>query len=368
VKPDSPLADAAVEILRKRLPPAWTADLVEESSGDDTDLTLNVGTPGVGQRSVLVEVKKSFRPADLDALVGGLTRRLRAAVGATPIVLISEYLSPRSRELLTAEDVGYIDLSGNVRLVIDYPGLFVESIGAERGPSTTSAQASTTLRGALAGRLVRFLADVRPPYRVDDIASATGLSRGYISRLLEFLADEALITRAPRGPVLAIDWPALLRRRAQLVDLLKTNNANSFIAPNGARAALEALRNEQFPPDATITGSFGAYRRTAVAAPTLLAFYTLSQSAMVRTRLGLLPADEGFDVVVLRPPNDIVFHLCEVEERIRYAAPSQIAIDCLSGPGRMPSEGEALMEWMADNEDRWRKPDIDTYMHASTRN
>jgi hypothetical protein len=42
-----------------------------------------------------------------------------------------------------------------------------------------------------------------------------------------------------------------------------------------------------------------------------------------------------------------------------WAAPSQVAIDCLSGSGRMPSEGEALLEWMRRHEGRWRCQSID---------
>lgn len=35
---------------------------------------------------------------------------------------------------------------------------------------------------------------------------------------------------------------------------------------------------------------------------------------------------------------------------------SQLVLDCLSGPGRLPAEGEALLEWMTNHEDEWRGP------------
>ncbi len=41
-----------------------------------------------------------------------------------------------------------------------------------------------------------------------------------------------------------------------------------------------------------------------------------------------------------------------------YVAPSQTAVDCLTGNGRMPSEGEAVIEWMANNEAKWRKASL----------
>ena len=39
---------------------------------------------------------------------------------------------------------------------------------------------------------------------------------------------------------------------------------------------------------------------------------------------------------------------------IRYVSPSQVVVDCLTGNGRMPSEGEALLNWMLANEQEWR--------------
>jgi hypothetical protein len=39
---------------------------------------------------------------------------------------------------------------------------------------------------------------------------------------------------------------------------------------------------------------------------------------------------------------------------ISYVAPSQAVADLLTGPGRNPSEAEALLDWMRKNEDAWR--------------
>ena len=41
-------------------------------------------------------------------------------------------------------------------------------------------------------------------------------------------------------------------------------------------------------------------------------------------------------------------------EGIRYAALAQVVADLLTSPGRGPSEGEALIDWMKANENAWR--------------
>jgi hypothetical protein len=73
---------------------------------------------------------------------------------------------------------------------------------------------------------------------------------------------------------------------------------------------------------------------------------------------GLLPADRGANVVLLRPFDDVVWERTMVEDRVSYVSPSQVAVDCLTGNGRMPSEGEALLTWMVGNEEEWRMASV----------
>jgi hypothetical protein len=330
---------------------------VELAESELQGKTLTVGTVG-HQKMAFVEVRPSFKPGDLDALMGAMARRLRS--GPMPIIVISEALSRKAREVLTTEDIGYVDLTGNVRISFDYPPVFVEFAGGRAAPAQ---QQDTSLRGAKAARLIRFLCDVKEPYGVLDIEAGARLSRGYVSRLLDRLVEEALIERAPRGPVTRVEWPALIRRRAQDVTLLRTNTTSTFIARGGLEGLLASLPQSPMASDLVVTGSFAAYRLAPVARPTLLALYsTQRQSAAIAREFGLMDAPEGGDVVVLRPPNEIAVQPFDTVDGVRYAAPSQVAIDCLSGPGRMPAEGDALLEWMEKNVDDWRSPSIDVYL------
>ena len=42
------------------------------------------------------------------------------------------------------------------------------------------------------------------------------------------------------------------------------------------------------------------------------------------------------------------------EGGLTYVSPTQVALDCLAGNGRMPAEGEAVLTWLAENESAWR--------------
>lgn len=184
--------------------------------------------------------------------------------------------------------------------------------------------------------MVRSLTEVTPPYGVTDIEDATDVSRGYVSKVLDRLAEEALIQREPRGPVEQVDWPALLRTRGRSVDLLKTNTAQTYVTPNGATAALEQLTESPLAGELVVAGSFAAVRQAPVAAPSLLALY-LDPSGQfgfddVQDQLGLFPTNADADLVLLRPPNMRVLDGQRVENGVRFANIPQLVIDCLGEP------------------------------------
>lgn len=97
------------------------------------------------------------------------------------------------------------------------------------------------LRGAMAGRVARVLVDGMTPFALTAVAAAAGVDRGYTTRILDGLADQALIERAPRGQVTDVDWPALVRARAPHLDLLARPAAKGFVSPAGAHRTLEGL-------------------------------------------------------------------------------------------------------------------------------
>lgn len=238
--------------------------------------------------------------------------------------------------------------------------------GARQDPRATKPRGSA-IRGAKAGAVVRVLVDTAPPYTGADIARAAGVNEGYLSRILDTLADEGLIDRERAGPVTGVDWPAIMQRRARALDLFRPVGTYRYISRQGTSALLDRLRSrpsvDRTPP--TVTGSFGAARIAPVAAPSLLVVYTMNPREL-EAELELLPAEAGADTVLIRPDNNVAFARAAPDGGMAWAAPSQVAIDCLAGTGRMPSEGEALIGWMRQNTGAWRYPSIRALLADAT--
>lgn len=372
ISEETELIDRAVELLSGWLPPSWTAVRAERQIAGPYGQTSSRVDAVVDLRgsnanaTFAVEAKLSFEPRDVERLLPGLSRTLRSLAGNIPLLVVATWLSARTQELLRDEGINYVDLTGNAWIWLDYPAVFIRNTGATRNPEPLKRELAR-VRGPKARRLVRTLIDARAPYGVRDLAEAAELAPGYVSRLLDALDRDALVDRSRKGEVVAADYPGLLRRWAETYDVLKSNEAKRFIAPEGAAKLLESIKAVPSNGRVAVTGSFAAVRLAPVAAPALLLAYVENVSAII-DGLNLLPADEGANVVLLRPFDQVVWQGVSRDDGIAYVAPSQIAADCLTGTGRMPSEGEAIIAWMTENEDRWRvqslrdlvKPDRDT--------
>lgn len=358
---ETTLVDVAVSWLAERMPSAWIverATRTELDSGNGTtpraDALIALRAPNGVYTTLAVETRAQMEPRDVERLLPGLARSLRALAGFVSLLVVAPWLSERTQELLASENINYLDLTGNALLKLDNPAVFIQSQGARRNPNPPE-RGPASIRGAKAARLVRLLADVKPPYGVREVAAAAGLTAGYVSRLLDALDRDALVRRGRRGIVEDVDVLALLRAWAANYDVFKRDLVSSFVAGKGASEPLGRLATATTPT--LVTGSFAAVRLAPVAAPSMLVVYCQDVAATA-DQLGLLPADEGANVSLLRPFDDVVWAGASTDDGVSYAAPSQVAVDCLTGNGRMPAEGEALLGWMADHEDQWRAREL----------
>jgi hypothetical protein len=352
------LIEKAVSWLQSRLPSTWEiersrrSDLQGPNLGADAALDIK-GNKGTST-TLLVQAKRSFSPRDADQLLAGMTRAFKTMYPFVPILAVAEWISPQARERLRDNAINYVDITGNAWLSLDNPAVFISAEGSARNPKPTPP-GKARVQGPKAGRLIRWLIDIRPPYGVRNLAAAAHLSQSYVSRLLEALDEEALVERNRRGSVESLDITRLLRRWTETYSVLRSNEAMSFIASRGATDALDRVRDVS--QRTAISGSFAAVRRAPVAAPALLAVYT-DQPTALADALDLLPADAGGNVLLLRPFDPVVWARTSIDDGITYVADSQAAADCLTGNGRMPAEGQALLEWMTANESAWRLPEL----------
>ena len=281
-----------------------------------------------------------------------LAAQFQRVAGVDAMLLVAPYLSPRTRELLAAAGLSYLDATGSVRLALDHPSILIELNGATTDPwRSERAQPIASLKGPVAGRVVRALCDFRPPYGVLALAAKSRTTPSSVSRVVNFLEREAFVRREGRGRIVEVGWAGLVQRWSEDYSFTRANRVRTFLEPRGLPALLDKLRSSEL--HYAVTGSFAATELAPVAAARAVTIY-LDQAAPASDQLGLLPAERGANVLVAQPFDPVVFDRTWTRGDLVYAAPSQVVADLLTGPGRAPAEGAALIQWMQRHESDWR--------------
>ena len=358
------LLDTAAKAIGTRLPRQWRlldrdGGMAVRSPQDSTrriDTIWEIRDPDGLSSDIIVEVKaNSVEPR----LVGSVesefkalsSSRCRQASGNPAFMLVSTYLSPLTRERLAEAGISYADSTGNIRFAIERPAVYIETQGAERNPFREE-RPLRSLKGARAGRAARGLLDYRTPFGTRELAAETASSPAMISRVCSLLdADEIVTKESPRGRIVSVDWEALARRWAMDYDFTGSNTLTSWLEPRGTGALFARLRETGLRY--SVTGSFAAHRLAPFAEPRLASLYVDDPETAARS-LGLRPADTGGNVLLVRPFDPVAFERAERNDGITYGRVTQVLLDLMKGPGRGPTEAEALLEWMRDNEDRWK--------------
>ena len=349
------LVTRCVEQLVRRLPEGWSASCRREASvgGLVVDLLLEIVSPDGKTAAFVVDAKRSALPKQVNNGVAQLKRCLESEDGTAEPLFASGYVSPWTRTLLQAQDVGWVDTTGNIRMSAKSPGLFIEASGAQRDPWPDDRPLKS-LGGRGAARAIRALIDFAPPYGVRELANMSGTSPATLSRVIEMLDGEGVLTRSAQRGVASVDWAALIRRWS--ADLLAGERAqfesSTFLEPRGIDAVIEKARRSQLRY--SITGSYAASRFAPVAPTRQIAIYVDDPTAFA-AELDLRPLPDRGNVRLVNAYDPLVFDRVIIDEGVTIAALGQVAVDLLGGPGREPAEGEALIEWMEGSEDVWRR-------------
>lgn len=349
------LLDLLGKELRAKLPESWRLELTAGPRYGRAvpDAQLRISGPDGVSAQILVEAKATLNARD----VPNLLARLDAAIPIAseplfgPPLVVSRYIPPRARALLMEAGASYLDATGNKRVTLERPALYVETTGASADPWRGPERETRTLRGKPAARVTRGLVDFTPPLGIRELSKLSGASLGSTYRTVDFLDREALIRRDKRGAVVEVDWPNLLLRWSEDYSFQGSNQISRALEPRGTDRVIEKLRGSVV--DYAVTGSMSARRVTELAPPQVAMIFTADPEGLAAS-LDLRDGAGAANVFLARPFDDVVFARTTEEDGIRYAAFSQTAVDLLAGPGRDPGEGRALIEWMVANEGDWR--------------
>ena len=260
-------------------------------------------------------------------------------------LVAARYLSPPVRARLAKEGLSYVDATGNLRVEVSSPGLFLSDRGADRDPWRGPGRPRGTLNGAPAARIVRAVSDFRGPWAVRELVDVAKVSTGAAYRVVDYLEREDLATRQPDGKVAVPDWVRLLRRWSDDYGFVRDSRIYALDCTTGTARADEArsgywratpLRGLRHP------GRRGMGRLRACPPGHDLCGSTRKG----RRAVGTAPADAGANVMLAEPALDVVFERCLTNKEgvVVAAYPSRCRSHDRSGAQPRRSGGAARLD------------------------
>lgn len=353
---ETELIRALRDALASAIPSTWSIVSQPEvkRGGQRADAVIQLTGPDRSTATILVEAKRTAEPRD----VMGALRQLAPyrQGGDEALMLVAPYLSPRARDLLEEAGAGWFDATGNLRVRLDRPALFIDRAGATRNPfSDSDDRRLKSLKGPGAARVVRALLDEQLPLGVRALAELADVGAATSSRVSDLLIRDEVVERDAASQITSVKKQSLVRRWTQDYGLAASNQSVPMLAPRGIDQVLTTLRRYDDEYAITAEAATRAYLPKGIAAVAPLSLLTVfvPNAVTASEALSLRPAPRGANVVLVEPFDAVVFRRTTKRNRLSYAAASQVIADLLTGPGRAPAEATALIETLAKTDEAW---------------
>ena len=249
---DNQIIRRTADVIEQCLPADWSMDVLRDLPNGPRrpDAVLKLTAPGGESVSFVAESKTSITSRSLDGALRQVAALIADSGGNALPLIAADFIGRQAKQFLQERGVSYVDTTGNLRLSAARPGLFIEATGATKDPRP-AAEPLQSLRGRGAGRAIRALVDVHPPFGVRELAARTEVSAATLSRVIGLLERDALVTTDKRGTVIEIDWSRVIQRWSQDYELRRSNSVLTYLEPRGLSALAEKLGQATFRYAAT---------------------------------------------------------------------------------------------------------------------
>lgn len=314
-----------------------------------TEPDLLVRTAG---HSFVVEVLGAASPGALAAHASQVAVAARRQRPKAMPLLVVPFMGDAGRRVCEAARIPWLDLSGNAHIVA--PGIRIIVDGRPnrfRGPGRPAS-----IFAPKSSRVVRWLLENDGRSLTQrEIARATDMTDGYVSRIVSRLEHESYVVREPGG-ALRVKAPALL-----LDAWREEYRFDKHVLLQGHVAARSGDALARFVGDTLAEGSVehaatglaAAWQMTHFAAFRIATFFLAeSPSKELREKLGFREDARGANLWLVLPNDAGVFHGAEERDGLRCVHPVQAYVDLAAHPERAKEAAERLhselLSWRHD--------------------
>lgn len=310
------------------------------------------GTLRVGPFTFVVEWRGSPNAAAIAAAAEHLRQSTAATrEGVVPLVAVP-YMGPTGQQLCQDAGVGWLDLSGNARVMA--PGLRIVVQG-EPNRFKHPGRPSSVLAPKSA-RVARWLL-MHPAHAISqrELARSTALGEGFVSRIIARLEQDQLIARESDGRVRVINPDVLLDAWREVYDFSKHDIIRGHVAARSSEALTRRLAEalQQGGHRYAATGLAGAWLVDGFAGfRTVTLFLAEVPDAPLLEALSFREEGRGANVWLVVPNDEGVFQGAADHDGIQCAHPVQVYLDLKAQPERAAEAAQHLrarrLRWRSD--------------------
>jgi hypothetical protein len=316
---------------------------------DDANVADLIVTAG---QTFVIVVNKSTAAAPIAAAakkVKDCAARIRRRT--VPLVVVP-FMGEVGRKVCEEAGVGWLDLSGNARIVAPPIRVIVE--GKPNRFKTVGRPRSVF--APKSARLVRWLLIHAHEFITQrEISRATGLDEGMVSRLVARLNDEGYLVRDDRGGIRAKDPALLLDAWREAYQFSKHTRLQGYVAARSGDALLRFVADtlSDRKVEHAATGLAAAWVFTHFAAFRIATVYLASDPSLeLLNQLGFREDARGANLWLVIPSDEGVFQGAIDNDGIRCVHPAQVYVDLKHHPERAAEAAERLraelLTWRRD--------------------
>lgn len=300
-----------------------------------------------GAADLVLEVPGAVLPVEWKAVgdaanVGSAIRQLReaakgwgkgrAARAVVPIVAVP-FMGETGRRLCSEAAVSWLDLSGNVW--IDAPGRQIHIVGHRN--RFASAGRPADVFAPRSSRVIRsFLLEPERAFAQGDLARASGVDKGRVSRLVRRLEAMGLVVRDGRGFRLR-DRRLALEAWREAYDFERHDVRRGHVAVRDPEELIEAIDRSAGREGLSwaLTGLAAAWQMTHFAMFRLVTVFVRDRpSEEWLGRIGFREEPRGANLWIVHPVDDGVFAGARPAGGVPCVHPVQVYLDLKAQPER----------------------------------
>jgi len=333
------------------------------SSVSQADFIASINI-GVKTFKLVGEVKKDLQPRHVFDVIRQVKEYTSLIIDqpAYPVV-VSEYISPRSAEILINQNVSYLDLLGNCHLC--FANVYIKKDGAVS--KLVEKRGVKSLFSLKSSRMLRLmLSNSMRPWQVKELASKAELSLGQVSNVRRALLDQQYAFEPEDGGIQLTQPGALLGDWRKTYKKNIVNQSSGFYSILNSDERIKATKvaiAESIEKKAglVLSGLSAARWHAPFAKSVSESFYADKQGfEILKRNLILEPVKMGPNVVIEEPKDLFVFkEAVECASDLRCTSAIQTYLDLYIAGEREREAAEHIeSQLLRDTWSKWLKDKI----------